>query len=63
MKKTLLLPSAALLVMLATRGFTQSVPQLVNYQGQLLDAGGNALPTGDYTVQINLFPVDRKSTV
>ncbi len=36
----------------------QSVPELVNYQGQLLDAGGVALPTGDYEVSISLFPVE-----
>lgn len=36
----------------------QSVPQLINYQGQLLDPTGAPLPTGDYDVEISLFPVE-----
>jgi len=36
----------------------QSVPGLINYQGQLLDSVGVALPTGDYEVEINFFPVE-----
>jgi hypothetical protein len=36
----------------------QSVPSLINYQGQLLAANGNPLPTGDYEVAISLYPVE-----
>ncbi len=36
----------------------QSVPELINYQGQLLDANGAPLPTRDYDVEINLFLVE-----
>jgi len=58
MKKTTLLLLTALLsaAVLPARG--QSVPPLINYQGQLLDAVGNPMPTGDYDVEIRLFPVE-----
>ena len=36
----------------------QSVPQLINYQGQLLDAAGTPMPNGDYDIEVRLFPVD-----
>jgi hypothetical protein len=55
-------PLAALLVLLALLGclnsFAQSVPQLINYQGQLLDAAGVPMPNGDYDIEVRLFPVD-----
>src|SRR3954470_11693265 len=55
-------PLAALLVLLALLGclnaFAQPVPQLINYQGQLLDAAGVPMPNGDYDIEVRLFPVD-----
>jgi len=58
MKKSTLLLLTVLLsaAILSARG--QSVPPLINYQGQLLDAVGNPMPTGDYDVEIRLFPVE-----
>src|SRR6184192_4080509 len=60
MKKAIQLFCAALLLALLTgpNALAQSVPQLINYQGQLLDAGGTPMPTGDYTVEVRLFPVE-----
>ena len=60
MKKAIQLFCAALLLALLTgpNALAQSVPQLINYQGQLLDAGGNPMPTGDYAVEVRLFPVE-----
>src|SRR6266702_773346 len=60
MKSTTPFFGAALTLALLTclTGSTQSVPQLINYQGQLLDAAGNPMPTGDYAVEVRLFPVE-----
>ena len=60
MKKAIQLFCAALLLALLTgpNALAQSVPQLINYQGQLLDAAGNPMPTGDYAVEVRLFPVE-----
>lgn len=35
-----------------------AVAQSINYQGQVLDAAGNPMPTGDYDFEISLFPVE-----
>lgn len=35
----------------------QSVPPLINYQGQLTDANGAPLPTADYTLTFSLYAV------
>ena len=59
MKKAIQLICAALLLALAgPRAAAQSVPQLINYQGQLLDASGAPMPTGDYSIEVRLFPVE-----
>ncbi len=48
-----------------TLGFTvsfslwaQAVPSLINYQGQLLAPNGTPIATGDYDVEISLYPVE-----
>ena len=41
----------------------QSVPPLINYQGQLLAPNGNPIPTGDYDVEISLYPVESGGAV
>ena len=35
-----------------------SVPQLINYQGQLLDTGGTPAANGNYTMEIRLHSTD-----
>ncbi len=49
---------AILTVLTSLAAWSQPVPPLINYQGQILDANGLALPTGDYDVDITLFPVE-----
>ena len=56
-KETLLL-GALLLITQCPTAVAQSVPPLVNYQGQLLDPSGVPIPTGDYDVEVRLFPVE-----
>ena len=47
---------AALFALLAfSRGQSQTVPTLVNYQGRLANPDGSPLPTADYTLTFNLF--------
>ncbi|MBI2926371.1 MAG: tail fiber domain-containing protein [Verrucomicrobia bacterium] len=58
MKTTARFLGALLTVLTCVTAPAQSVPQLINYQGQLLDANGAPLPTGDYDVEINLFLVE-----
>jgi hypothetical protein len=36
----------------------QSIPPIIHYQGQFLDAKGTPVPTGDYEVQVQLFNFD-----
>jgi hypothetical protein len=57
--KNILQPFAAALMLSAClTGLAQAVPPLINYQGQLLDAAGTPMPTGDYSVEVRLFPVE-----
>src|SRR5260221_3885526 len=58
MKKTIRYLGAALTLLTCLTGLAQSVLQLINYQGQLLDASGTPMPAGDYTVEVRLFPVE-----
>ena len=47
-----------LMVVLLAAGlgaFAQSVPPLINYQGQLANPDGSPLPTADYTLTFNLY--------
>ena len=37
--------------------FAQSVPTLINYQGQIADGSGMPLPTADYTITFNIYDV------
>jgi hypothetical protein len=41
----------------------QGVPPLINYQGQLLDASGNPMATGDYNVEIKLYSAESGGAV
>jgi hypothetical protein len=36
----------------------QAVPQLINYQGQLLDGSGTPLTNGDYVIEVRLFALE-----
>ena len=61
MKKTAQFLGALLTVLTCSLAWSQAVPPLISYQGQLLDANGAPLPTGDYEVEISLFPVEAGS--
>jgi hypothetical protein len=55
---------SAILMAAGAFGLTaQSVPPLINYQGQLLAANGSPLPTGDYEIELNLYPVEAGGAV
>jgi hypothetical protein len=45
----------ALLAFFGGQAPAQSVPALINYQGQLTDANGNALPTADYMLTFKIY--------
>lgn len=62
MKRLGYLASAAISVCWSLMGLAQSVPQLINYQGQLLDAGGTPLTNGDYVIQARLFAFESGGT-
>jgi hypothetical protein len=53
MKKLVLL--SALFALFCGQAPAQSVPALINYQGQLTDANGNALPTTDYMLTFKIY--------
>jgi hypothetical protein len=52
MKKLLLF---ALFALCCGQAPAQSVPALINYQGQLTDANGTNLPTADYILTFNIY--------
>ena len=52
MKKLLLF---ALFALCCGQAPAQSVPVLINYQGQLTDANGTNLPTADYILTFNIY--------
>jgi hypothetical protein len=62
--KTIIYGLGAALLLGATLELrAQPVPPLINYQGQLLAANGSPLPTGDYEVEISLYPVEAGGAV
>jgi hypothetical protein len=58
MKRYIVGLAAFLVLGTPTRLMAQAVPSLINYQGQLLAADGNPIATGDYDVEISLYPVE-----
>jgi microcystin-dependent protein len=53
--KTVLTLLATGLLLAASHASAQSVPPLINFQGQVLAADGTPLATGDYTVTFQIF--------
>ena len=45
----------ALALFVAAQLQAQSVPEYVNYQGLLKTADGSPLPTGNYTIEFNVY--------
>jgi len=63
MKKLILLLAAAVGLSSLPAMAQTGVPQLINYQGQLLTPQGAPIANGDYTIQIALFPVESGGAV
>ncbi|MBK7631921.1 MAG: hypothetical protein IPJ23_14680 [Ignavibacteriales bacterium] len=58
MKKLTLLFAAIILVALVSNIFSQGIPETINYQGVLKDAGGVLVPNGDYNLTFKLYNVE-----
>jgi hypothetical protein len=58
MKRYILGLATSLALGVTTELAAQAVPSLINYQGQLLAADGTPIATGDYDVEISLYPVE-----
>lgn len=58
MKTTARFLSGWALVLAGATAWAQAVPPLINYQGQLLTPAGTPIPTGDYELEINLYPTE-----
>lgn len=62
MKRTVQIIAVGLVLASDLSGQAQSVPQLINYQGQLLDSTGAPLTNGDYVIQVRLFAFESGGT-
>jgi hypothetical protein len=62
MKRVLILFVVGLLLP-AAHVAAQTVPSLINYQGQVLGADGNPLATGDYTLTFQIFDTAEGGTL
>jgi hypothetical protein len=52
-----------LLLLLITTGVNSAVPNLINYQGKLTDANGEALATGDYDLTFKIYDATNDGTL
>jgi hypothetical protein len=50
---------SALYAFFCGQALAQSVPALINYQGQLTDVSGAPLPTADYVLTFSIYDADR----